>query len=155
MSGLLTTIRKRRWHYAYLFISPVLVLFGLFRIYPSVQTLVFSFFKINVVTREYKPVGLENFRLLLQDATFGKALENTFLYAVAIVTIATFLGIVLAALFTSRLRGGGVFRGIYFAPYVTSTVAAAPPSSCSTSCRIIGAGSRISGPLSAFASQIL
>jgi ABC-type sugar transport system permease subunit len=125
MPSILGTIRKNRWHYAYLFILPILLVFGLFRIYPSIQTLVYSFFDINLVAKTLKPVGLKNFLLLVHDATFLKAVKNTLIFALAIVFWSTAIGLVLASLFTSRMRGAGILKAVYFAPFITSTVAAA------------------------------
>jgi len=125
MHGILGTIRKNRWHYAYLFILPILVVFGLFRIYPSIQTLVYSFFDINLVAKTMHGVGLKNFLLLVHDPTFLKAIKNTLTFALYIVVLSTALGLILASLFTSKLRGGAIFKAVYFAPFITSTVAAA------------------------------
>jgi multiple sugar transport system permease protein len=125
MPSLLGTIRRNRWHYAYLFVLPILVVFGLFRIYPSIQTLVYSFFDINLVAKTLKAVALKNFFLLAHDATFLKAVKNTFIFALAIVFSSTAIGLVLASLFTSRMRGAAVLKAVYFAPFITSTVAAA------------------------------
>lgn len=125
MPSALSTIRRNRWHYAYLFILPILLVFGVFRIYPSIQTLVYSFFDINLVARTLKPVALKNFFLLAQDATFMKSIRNTLTFTVFIVVFSTALGLVLATLFTSRMRGTALFKAVYFAPFITSTVAAA------------------------------
>ena len=125
MPRALSMIRRNRWGYAYLFILPILVVFGVFRIYPSIQTLVYSFFDINLVAKTLKPVALKNFILLVHDGTFLKAIRNTLTFAVYIVVISTALGLVLASLFTSRMRGSAVFKAVYFAPFITSTVAAA------------------------------
>jgi len=125
MPGILSTIRKNRWHYAYLFILPILVVFGLFRIYPSLQTLVYSFFDINLVARSLKPVGMRNFLLLVHDAMFLKAITNTLIFALYIVLFSSAIGLVLASMFTSRMRGTALFKAVYFAPFITSTVAAA------------------------------
>ncbi|MGA2977783.1 MAG: sugar ABC transporter permease [Spirochaetia bacterium] len=125
MPSILGTIRKNRWHYAYLFILPILVVFGLFRIYPSIETLVYSFFDINLVAKTLKPVGVKNFLFLVHDATFIKAVKNTLIFTLYIVTCSTAIGLVLASLFTSRMRGAAVFKAVYFAPFITSTVAAA------------------------------
>jgi multiple sugar transport system permease protein len=125
MPSALSTIRRNHWHYAYLFILPILIVFGVFRIYPSIQTLVYSFFDINLVAKTLKPVALKNFLLLAQDATFMKAIRNTFTFTVFIVVFSTALGLILASLFTSRMRGSALFKAAYFAPFITSTVAAA------------------------------
>jgi len=125
MPGILGTIRKNRWHYAYLFILPILLVFGVFRIYPSLQTLLYSFFDINLIARTLKPVGLRNFFLLAHDATFLRAISNTVIFTLYIVVVSTAIGLVLASMFTSRMRGSSVFKAVYFAPFITSTVAAA------------------------------
>jgi multiple sugar transport system permease protein len=121
----LSTIRRNHWHYAYLFILPILLVFGVFRIYPSIQTLVYSFFDINLVAKTLKPVALKNFLLLVHDGTFLKSIRNTLTFTVFIVVFSTALGLVLASLFTSRMRGSALFKAVYFAPFITSTVAAA------------------------------
>jgi len=125
MNGLFERIRKNRWHYAYLFISPILILFGLFRVYPSVQTLVFSFFEINIVAKTYEWVGLENFALLLEESDFLKAIANTFTYAFYIVVFSVIIGLVLASMFSSRMKLAGLFKAVYFVPFITATVASA------------------------------
>ncbi len=125
MGGLLARARREKWIYAYAFVAPIVVVFGLFRIFPSIETLVFSFYNVNVVTKKFVPVGLRNFTGLLQDQSFLLAMKNTFIFAVAIVVVATVLGLVLASMFNSRIRFAPLFRAVYFAPYVTSTVAAA------------------------------
>ncbi len=125
MNGFITRIKKRRWHYAYLFISPVLVFFGLFRVYPSIQTLAFSFFKVNIVAKKYDWVGLKNFALLLQETDFIRAIANTFIYTFYIVVFSVFIGMVLASMFSSKMKLAGIFKAVYFVPFITATVAAA------------------------------
>ncbi len=117
--------KKNRWHYAYLFIAPVLIFFGLFRVYPAVETLIFSFFKVEIVARKYQWVGLKNFSLLLNDDSFIRAISNTFVYALYIVIISASLGLILAAMFNSNMKLGSLFKAVYFVPFITSTVAAA------------------------------
>ncbi|NOY10124.1 MAG: sugar ABC transporter permease [Spirochaetes bacterium] len=125
IDGFLFKAKKNRWHYAYLFIAPVLIFFGLFRVYPAVETLIFSFFKVEIVARRYQWVGLKNFSLLLRDDSFIRAISNTFVYAIYIVTISAFLGLILAAMFNSNMKLGSLFKAVYFVPFITSTVAAA------------------------------
>jgi multiple sugar transport system permease protein len=50
---------------------------------------------------------------------------NTFLYVAGIVPISAALALVLAVLFTVQFRFQELFKAVYFAPMVTSTVAAA------------------------------
>jgi multiple sugar transport system permease protein len=123
--GLLSRLHAKHYLHAYLFIAPVILLFGLFRVLPSVQTLLFSFYKVELLRGRFTWLGWENFASLLQDEIFLQATLNTFVYVVAIVPTSTGLALILAVLFNARLRGQALFRAVYFAPMVTSTVAAA------------------------------
>ena len=125
MGRLTIRARREKWLYAYAFIAPIVVVFGVFRIFPSIETLVFSFYNVNIVTKKFIPLGLKNFRNLFNDQSFLLSFKNTFLFAAAVVVVATLLGLILASMFNSKIRFAGVFRAVYFAPYITSTVAAA------------------------------
>jgi ABC-type sugar transport system permease subunit len=123
--GLLSRLRARRVFHAYLFIAPVVILFGLFRVLPSVQTLLYSFYKVELLRGRFTFLGWENFTALLQDEIFRQATVNTLIYVAAIVPISAGLALILAALFNVRFRLQELFKAVYFAPMVTSTVAAA------------------------------
>ena len=76
---------RRHYIHAYVFISPVIILFALFRVWPSVQTLYFSFFKVELLRQRFTFLGLGNFLDMFQDGVFRQALQNTLVYAVVIV----------------------------------------------------------------------
>lgn len=118
-------MHRRHYLHAYLFTAPVIVLFGLFRIWPSIQTLYFSFFNVELLKSRLTFVGLANFVDLIHDELFLGAITHTLIFAVAIVPVSAALGMVLAVLFNEELRLKEFFKAIYFAPMVTSTVAAA------------------------------
>jgi multiple sugar transport system permease protein len=121
----LRSFHARRIFHAYLFIAPVVLLFGVFRVVPSVQTLLYSFYKVELLRGRFTFLGLENFRDLLTDEIFRKATVNTLTYVVTIVPISAFLGLVLAVLFNAKFHLKEFFKAVYFSPMVTSTVAAA------------------------------
>jgi multiple sugar transport system permease protein len=121
----LSRLRGRHVLHAYLFIAPVILLFGLFRVLPSVQTLLYSFYKVELIRGRFTFLGLENFQALFGDETFRRATLNTLTFVVTIVPISAVLGLLLAVLFNSKFRFQEFFKAVYFAPMVTSTVAAA------------------------------
>ncbi len=123
--GLLARLHARRMFHAYLFIAPVIVLFGLFRVAPSIQTLLYSFYKVELLKGRFTFIGLENFHSLLTDEIFRKATVNTLTYVVTIVPISALLGLILAVLFNAKFHFKEFFKAVYFSPMVTSTVAAA------------------------------
>ena len=116
---------RRHYIHAYVFISPVIILFALFRVWPSVQTLYFSFFKVELLRQRFTFLGLGNFLDMFQDGVFRQALQNTLVYALVIVPVSAALAMVLAVLFVEEFRLKELFKAVYFSPTVTSTAAAA------------------------------
>jgi len=116
-----------RWA-PYVFISPFLVLFGVFGVYPLCFSLYLAFqsWEPTGGLKAMEYVGLANFSFALQDEWFWKALRNTLWLAVASGVPQHLVEIPLAAfIHTSfkRLRDGVI--AVYFLPYITSTVAIA------------------------------
>jgi len=118
-------LHSRHILHAYLFIAPVIILFGIFRIVPSIQTLLYSFYRVELLRDRFTFIGLDNFRDLLTDEIFQRATANTLTYVITIVPVSAFLGLILAVLFNTRFHFKEFFKAVYFSPMVTSTVAAA------------------------------
>lgn len=106
----------------YLFISPFFLTFGLFSLYPLAWALQISFSQ----WRGFGPmeyVGLENYRVMLKDPYILQSLVNTLEFAYILLPTGIFIAIVFAVILnTKNLTGRGVFRTVYFLPYVTSSV---------------------------------
>jgi multiple sugar transport system permease protein len=115
---------------AALFLAPGLLVIGLFFLLPIVASLLLSFTDFDIYAigdlSNARLVGLRNFTRLVQDPLFWISMRNT-LYFVLVggpLTIGVALGA--ALLVNARLvRWKGLFRTIYFAPYVTTLVAVA------------------------------
>jgi multiple sugar transport system permease protein len=116
-----------RWA-PYVFISPFLVLFLVFGLFPLLFSLYLAF-------QVWEPtnglgamafVGMENFVFSLQDEWFWKSLKNTGWLALASGLPQHLVAIPLAYFIHSSFKGlrNGVV-GAYFLPYITSTVAIA------------------------------
>lgn len=125
---------RRRWPRVptrwapYLLISPFLVLFAVFGVFPLVFSLYLSFQSWEPTSGlgTWEFVGLSNFAFALQDDWFWKSLKNTLWLAVASGVPQHLVAIPLAAFIhqsVRRLRDALV--GAYFLPYITSTVAIA------------------------------
>ena len=116
-----------RWA-PYVFISPFLLLFAVFGVFPLLFSLYLAFQSweptSGIDAMEY--VGLANFAFALEDEWFWKSLKNTAWLALASGVPQHLVAIPLAVfIHTSfkRLRDGVI--GAYFLPYITSTVAIA------------------------------
>jgi multiple sugar transport system permease protein len=115
---------------AWLFLAPALVLIGLFFFLPVAAALLLSFTDFDIYAvgdlDNARFVGIDNYLRLLDTPLFWQALKNTFYFALVggPLSIAASLGA--ALLLNSKLvRLKGVFRTVYFAPFVTTLVAVA------------------------------
>jgi multiple sugar transport system permease protein len=112
----------------YLLLSPFVILFAVFGVFPLGFSLYLAFqtWEPTAGLDAMQFVGLENFVFALQDEWFWKSLKNTAWLALASGVPQHLVAIPLACfIHTSfkRLRNGVV--GVYFMPYITSTVAIA------------------------------
>jgi len=107
----------------YVFIAPTFILFGLFVVYPTLETFRLSFFR-EVATRQ-EPAGFTHYVRLLTNEVFLSALLNTAFLGISFLVLVIPLSLVLASLLNNLRFGPNVFKVIYFLPQVTSTVAVA------------------------------
>ncbi len=107
----------------YFFISPFYILFAIFFLFPTVFALVLGFYKWGALgTPSF--FGLRNYDHMFKDPLFIKAFWNTIFYAAASLFVVMPLALLEAmALNAKRLRFKYLWRTLYFAPIVTSTVA--------------------------------
>jgi multiple sugar transport system permease protein len=70
-------------------------------------------------------VGLDNWRSVLTDRTFGNSLLVTVAFVAIVVPAQTVLGLVAAALLARGLPGSGVFRTLYVLPWICAPLAIA------------------------------
>ena len=111
-------------HWAYGFISPFYILFLIFGAYPLLFSFLLSFTDWQG-QGSLNFVGIENYRLLLQDQVFWQSMKNGvilfFMYVPVMLLLATILAVVLNS---KRIRGFRIFRTIIFLPYITNIIAA-------------------------------
>jgi multiple sugar transport system permease protein len=114
---------RREWT-AYLFHAPGLILFAIFVVYALITSFILSFQQWDLIgAREW--VGLDNYKeLLFEDHDFHEALIHTGYFVVGTVIPATVLGLGLALLLNSSIRGLGLFRTAYYLPSITPLVIA-------------------------------
>jgi raffinose/stachyose/melibiose transport system permease protein len=105
-----------------LFLLPALILFLLFVVYPIFRSLYFSMYDWNGLGPAVDFVGLQNFKDILADKVFTKALWNVLLIVVFSLGAQLPLALALAVLVGRNLPGRAVFRAIFFMPYVLSEV---------------------------------
>jgi raffinose/stachyose/melibiose transport system permease protein len=105
-----------------LFLLPALILFLLFVVYPIFRSLYFSMYDWNGLGPAVDFVGLQNFKDILADKVFTKALWNVLLIVIFSLGAQLPLALALAVLVGRNLPGRALFRAIFFMPYVLSEV---------------------------------
>jgi len=106
----------------WLFVTPSLLLFGVFAFAPIVVSVVLSFQDVQTFGGgEF--VGVENYSDAMSKPLFWESVRNTVVFTLGTVPTSTLLGLLLAILLNRRLPGRGVIRSLYFLPMVVSGVA--------------------------------
>ncbi|GHH97768.1 carbohydrate ABC transporter permease [Neobacillus kokaensis] len=105
----------------YLFIAPQLLLFLIFLVYPIIEGIRLSLYRINYTNQVF--VGFENYQQLFQDPVFIKSTLNTVLFVVFIVALTVIFALfVSAAVFDKNAKYVSFIRGSYYIPVMVSMV---------------------------------
>ncbi|WP_127131919.1 carbohydrate ABC transporter permease [Georgenia sp. SYP-B2076] len=118
--------RRTQAGWSALFLSPTLLVIGIFTVVPMVMTVVISFHQWSMFTPmgDMTFVGLDNYRRLLSDPARVQAIGNTAVYVGLSVLITVPLALLVSMLlYFPTLRGKNLVRVILFATYVIPTVA--------------------------------
>lgn len=112
------------------FLAPALTLIGLFFFLPVAAALVLSFTDYDIYAlgdaSNARWVALDNYARLLRTPLFWSALRNTFYFALVGGPLTIAVSLAAALLVNARaVRLKGLFRTIYFVPFVTTLVAVA------------------------------
>lgn len=115
----------------WLFMTPALLVLGLFLVTPIVFAAYYSLTDWNGISPPHQAeyVGLYNYTELLvaggtRQADFFRALKNTTYFALGVVPTQTVISLFLAVVINQRgLRYKGFFRTAYYFPSITSSIA--------------------------------
>lgn len=105
-----------------LFISPWIVGFLVFQVYPFFASLYYSFTFYSVLGSP-KWIGLGNYQSLVIDPRFRTALFNSTYFALFAVPLGAAVAILLAMLLNADIRGRSIFRTIFYLPSIAPVVA--------------------------------
>ena len=121
----MTTRERREARDGYLALTPWMIGFAVFYLFPILATFYFSFTQwILVEPPEW--IGLENYiRMFTRDPLFWSALKATTLFVAISLPLKLVLGLMLALLLNLKIPGMNLFRTIFFIPAVISGVAVA------------------------------
>ena len=109
----------QRYGVVAVFLGPALILLGVWIVYPTIRTIIRSFFDQS--GDEF--IGLDNYQTLFEDDTLLTALRNNLLWLLIVPAFVTAVGLVFAVLL-ERVRFSTAFKVAVFMPMAISLFAA-------------------------------
>jgi len=104
----------------WLFMAPALFALAIYLVYPVFESVRLSFHDRSGT----RFVGFSNFAWMINDGEFRQSILNNFLWLLVVPALATFFGLVIAAL-TDRIWWGNIAKTLIFMPMAISFVGAA------------------------------
>jgi multiple sugar transport system permease protein len=106
-----------------IFLTPALVVLGIFLFYPIIYLLYLSFTTGSFTVTGIEWVGGRNYLRLFTDADFWQVMGNTVYFTVATVIPTIIIPLGLGILLNRSIALRGLLRAAYFIPSITSLVA--------------------------------
>ncbi len=89
------------------------------QVYPSLRSILMSFFDISLLKKEQPFIGLGNYAKLLGDPVVWRVMINTLLFAALSLVIGGCFAMLIAVELNKNFPGKGLFRTIFLVPWVT------------------------------------
>ena len=105
------------------FLTPALLLYGVFVLYPYSQAMYIAFTKWRGLRKEPSFVGLKNFKKLIEDDHFWNALLHNGIYLTVLPILTLSFALFLAFMISRKVRFSNFYRVTFFFPQVMSVVA--------------------------------
>jgi raffinose/stachyose/melibiose transport system permease protein len=119
-------LKSTRERQAWLLLTPALLVYFVFLLYPMIASLGISLTNWDGISAHWKFIGLENYRhILFDDPQSRRAVSNNLIWTLVTVPAPALIGLALATLVNSNLRGRVFFRAIFYSPSVLPLVAVA------------------------------
>jgi len=112
----------RRERTSYFLMIPVLLLIIVIFAYPFIRTFILGFFKISFGASETQYVGLNNFKDIIRNQTYWKALTNSLYWTFGNILVQLSIPLFIAILLNKRIRGINFARAIIMIPWVVPAV---------------------------------
>jgi len=114
---------RREWT-AYLMQVPGLILFAVFTVYAVGAAFWLSFQDWDSIRNSGRPVGLDNYRAVYHDSAWWSAMGHTAYFTIGAMIPAMAIGLGLASLLNTKVRGLGLYRTAFYLPAITPLVIA-------------------------------
>ena len=108
----------------WLYLLPAMLFLGVFMVYPLIDVFIYSFEEeFNFASQSFTGYGWDNYRFVLRDPFFMRAVRNTFILVIITVPLSTGIALLISLGLSSIKVVRSLFQTLYFLPYVTNTLA--------------------------------
>ncbi len=104
------------------FLCPWLATFLVFGMYPLLYSIVISFSKYNLLNSQLAFSGLSNFLEVIRDASFRKAVLQTFYFAAGTIPFTMTIALFSAVLINQKIPLRQLYQAGFFLPVATSVI---------------------------------
>ena len=113
----------RRTGFLFLCVAPAVILFTIFMVVPTFNVFRLSLYQRSTFNPNETFIGLKNFQMLLQDATFIRSMQNMLLLIVMVTIFTMGTALIFAGILTrEKLKGQNFFRIVFYIPNILSVV---------------------------------
>ncbi len=113
----------RRTAFIMLCVVPAVILFAIFMVAPTFNVFRLSLFKRSTFNPQETFIGLKNFEMLMNDATFIRSMQNMLLLIVLVTVFTMATALIFAYILTrEKLKGQDFFRIVFYIPNILSVV---------------------------------
>lgn len=106
-------------------LAPSALLLVAFTFYPTVATLIDSFYSTPRGRRPAEFIGVDHFRAMMADPVFRGAMVNNMIYATVIIPASMGLALAMALLVNAQIGGRALVRLAFFTPTILPMIAVA------------------------------
>jgi len=107
------------------FVTPGVVIIGLFGVAPIIWSAVMSFQRNNLLSPSTPFVGAANYRKMIHDPVVAQAIQHTLIYTVLFVPGTMLVGLFLAVAMNRKIRFISFYRTAAYATMAVSTISEA------------------------------
>ena len=115
-------IRRHSWIIPASFLALPLLVYGVFVILPTLNSLLYSFTDWGGYSDDYNFIGLANFEKVFTDRLFNSAVQKTAIWLALAMTVPTGLGLLLALGLQGKSRLNTVYKSLFYLPLALSPV---------------------------------
>lgn len=113
-------MQKRLNRKYFLFILPAILMVVAFKFFPIGNAFRLCLFNWNGYSQDMEFIGFDNFKALINDQYFWKALKATLAYAFGITIVKNIVGLALGLFVNKEFKGRGAVRAIVYLPIMIS-----------------------------------